>query len=248
MLYHFYSLIISLFFFASLAADTTGEQKKPLALLLFGPSGSGRGVLAVKVCNIRNMPHITTADLILDEINEGTELGAIVREHLNKSGSLSDELLMDLLLPRIKKADCSRGFLLNNLPKNIFQAEALKRMLGASHRIKALSIITDEEAIAHRISGRLVCQSCGRVYHKQLSPPKKAMICDHCGALLAQREDDSTMNIKRRLGEYSKTMEPVFAFYKKENQLEEIDGHLSFDKTFSLIIQASRPQQQKRVE
>ncbi len=228
---------ISLFFNHAYANNSEPKNKKPLILLLFGSSGSGQGVLAVKISKALSIPHISSADLVFAAINEDTDIGMKAKEYLNIKGSIPDQLFMDMLYERIHNSDCKEGFLLNTLPRTAEQAKNLNSALGKDYRIVAISIIVSDETVCQRLANRLICHNCGRVYHKLLSPPKKNLICDYCGNTLSQREDDTSESVKRRLLEYQTAEAPVLEFYKKENLLQEVSGDLTLEEVFDIIMQ-----------
>ena len=222
------------------AKNNSSKKTKPLVLLLFGPSGSGQGVLAVKVSKSLGIPGISSADLVLGAIHDETEAGLKAKEYLNTNGSIPDQLLLDMLYDRIVRSDCKSGFLLNTLPKTLQQAQDLQRKLSKNFRIEAISIQVSESTMCERLANRLICHNCGRVYHKVLSPPKKEMICDYCKLPLAQREDDTEETVKRKLIEYEQAEAPVLDFYKKEGLLQEVNGDLGLEEILDLIVKKVR--------
>src|SRR5262245_27430605 len=170
---------------------------RPIMLLLLGPPGSGRDMLAVKVSSSFSLPYISTADLLLDYCDDDSETGHLTRESLN-TGCIPDELLLRLITERVKNADCGKGFLLDGFPKATEQARALKARLGTDFRLLPIFIRTSDEFLINFHEGRLVCTNCGRVYHLDRSPPQNEEVCDLCGYELIQRDDDCAEILKKR--------------------------------------------------
>jgi adenylate kinase len=213
-------------------ASGNGEKNKPLALVLFGPPGCAPGVLGIKISKAFTLPLVSTADLVHDHIKEETEIGQQARDCLSAKGSIPDSLILQMLYEHIKERESPAGFLLEGLPRTEEQAEELKKALDENYRHQAIYINISDETILSRAEGRYVCQRCGRVYHKELSPPDEAMICDHCGNTLTQREDDSPEYVKKRLEEWRKRMEPILNFYKQQGLLTEVNGNTELEATF----------------
>lgn len=216
------------------AADDANDQK-PLVLILFGPPGSGQGVLAVKISKAFSMPLVSIADLVHDNIKEETEIGQQTRECLAADASIPDSLILQMLREYIYKKENPNGFILEGIPRTIGQAQELQKILDKDYKHQAISINISDEAILSQAAGRFICQDCGRVYHQELSPPDEGLICNHCDNPLTQREDDSPENVKKSIHDYRNRMEPIVQFYKSEGLLTEVNNSSSFNKTFAEI-------------
>lgn len=221
-------------FLATFAVDAVATQK-PLVVILFGPPRSGQGVLAVKASQAFAIPHISAANLLYQQMNEGTENGELAREYINCRGSIPDSLLLQMLYERIKQESNTPAFLLDHMPRTHEQAVELKKVLGDQYRFLVISIKVPDEALLLKAEVRLICESCGRVYHKQFSPPEKPNSCDHCGDILIQREDDTPENVKKRLEDYRKSVEPILAFYRADGALVEVNGNCPLESTLDEI-------------
>ncbi len=213
------------------------SHQKPLILILLGPPRSGEGVLAIKTSQVFSIPYISAANLLHAQMNEGTEIGQQAREYINCRGVIPDSFIMKMLYDRMKFENKSRAVLLDHMPRTTEQAIELKKNLGDQYRFLVISIQVPDETLLLKAEVRLICQCCGRVYHKQFSPPEKANACDQCGATLTQREDDSPENVKKRLEDYRKSVEPILAFYRAEGTLTEVNGDCPLETTFEEIKQ-----------
>lgn len=135
-----------------------------MRLVLLGAPGAGKGTQAVILSEKLNIPHISTGDIFRNNIKNKTELGKKAEEYITKGLLVPDEITVDLMKDRLKEDDCKNGFILDGFPRNIAQAEALDKYLNEMG-VKldcALNIHVDDEEIIERISGRRVCQNCGK--------------------------------------------------------------------------------------
>jgi len=239
------SVMIQLFFCLILTcpalADESSEMR-PIILMLLGPPGSGRDVLAVKISSAYSLPHIATADLLLDYSEDESETGRITRDCLN-SGSIPDELLMRLIADRVRRTDCLRGFLLDGFPQTLDQARALKAQFGIKFRLLPTYIRTSDKGLVNFHEARLVCTNCGRVYHLDHSPPQHEELCDLCGYELTQRNDDAPEHRQKLYEGYRSKVQPLLTYYSQEGLLVEIEGNRSFEQMFQDVRMLLNTQQ-----
>lgn len=197
-------------------------------LLLIGPPGSGKGTQAKYLTERYSVPHISTGDMLRDQIRKGTALGDEAATYINDGNLVPDELILSMLKVRMTQSDTTAGYVLDGFPRSEAQAEALDVMLERQgQNIKAaVLLILDDETIVTRLSNRRVCPECGRVYHLVNHPPKTRDRCDeyHCRATLMQRPDDNETSIRNRLRIYHEQTQPVISFYKEKGLLKEIDA------------------------
>ncbi len=188
-------------------------------MILLGPPGAGKGTYASRLTAILGIPHISTGDIVRDEIKAQTELGKTIREYSDKGELVPDEIIIKLLTKRLTKPDCERGFILDGFPRTIKQAEALDKI---SKIDLVINLNVPDDIIIKRLSNRLTCKKCGTIYNKLTLKPKKDNICDECGGELYQREDDKPEVIQERLNVYRKKTEPLIEYYKKKNLLKDV--------------------------
>ncbi|MBW2974117.1 adenylate kinase [Candidatus Woesearchaeota archaeon] len=189
-------------------------------LIFLGPPGIGKGTVAKKVVKQKNIPQISTGDLLRAAVKEGSELGKKAKEYMDSGKLVPDSLVIDLLKNRISEQDCSSGFILDGFPRTIPQAEALE---GNVKIHKVLNFKASKETIIQRLSGRRTCKSCSAIYHLQNIPPKVEGKCDKCGGELFQRDDDKPEAIEKRLEVYKQQTAPLIGFYKEKGLLKDID-------------------------
>jgi adenylate kinase len=144
---------------------------------------------------------------------------------------------------RLGEDDAQEGFLLDGFPRNVPQAETLKKML-LKWDVKlsvVLELVVDEDEVVRRLSGRRTCRRCERVQHVLYDPPARKGICDDCGGELFQRDDDSEETIRHRLEVYAEQTAPLISFYADENTLIGIDATGPVEEITSRAMAALRP-------
>ena len=208
--------------------------------IFLGPPGAGKGTLAAKVATSYNIPHISTGDIFRENIKNGTELGKKAQEYMNKGELVPDDLVIEIATTRLLADDCKNGFLLDGFPRTVYQAEKLDEFLAAhdSKIDKVLDIAVEKEELMTRLTGRRVCKACGASYHVVNIPPKTEGICDNCGGELFQRADDTIETVENRIEVYIEQTMPLVDYYKKADNIVEIDGALPLDTVFDAIVEA----------
>lgn len=204
------------------------SNDKGVRLLLIGPPGSGKGTQAKHLTERYRVPHISTGDMLREQIRKGSALGDEAASYINEGNLVPDELILSMLKVRLSQSDTEGGYVLDGFPRSSAQADALDRMLEKQgQNVKAaILLVLDDETIVRRLSNRRVCPECGRVYHLINHPPKTEDRCDeyHCRATLMQRPDDNEVAIRNRLRIYHEQTQPVVSFYREKGLLEEIDA------------------------
>ncbi|MDE6181848.1 MAG: adenylate kinase [Eubacteriales bacterium] len=207
-----------------------------MKLVLIGSPGAGKGTQAKVLSKHFDIAHISTGDLLRDEINLKTELGLKIIDIMNAGQLVSDEIVAELLSNRIKKDDCKKGFILDGYPRNVTQAEGLPSIVGEIDRVVLITVA--DELIIERMVGRRGCPKCGQMYHIKNNPPEKEGICNECGTALEQRKDDNEETVKNRLLVYHTSTSPIIDYYKNKGLLLEIDGVGNIDKISEQLINA----------
>ncbi len=210
-----------------------------MRLALLGPPGAGKGTQAKRLAKHFGIAHISTGDILRQQVQEGTELGQQAHAHMAAGELVADELMIRMVEERLAEADCTAGFLLDGFPRTEGQAEALDALLdrqGRSLQSVALLVVEDEEMV-RRLSGRRSCGSCGAVYHTVFSPPGQDGRCDACGAPLLQREDDREETVRNRLAVYHRQTDPLATFYKKRGLLVSVNGSGPIESVSQALVE-----------
>lgn len=209
-----------------------------MKIILLGPPGAGKGTQAKELAKRLGLTHISTGDLLRQNVASNTELGKKAQGYMNKGALVPDDLVTEMVAERINEPDVKKGFILDGYPRTINQAEALDSLLGQikSGIDKAVYLDSSEAVIIQRLSGRLVCKKCGANFHKTNMPPKKDMVCDNCNGTLYQRSDDNEETIRRRLQVYKNESAPLIRYYQGKNKLEAVLADGEANKVLEEII------------
>lgn len=207
-----------------------------MKLVLIGCPGAGKGTQAKVLSKHFGIAHISTGDLLREELKNETELGLKIKDIMNSGGLVSDEIVTTLLANRIEKDDCKKGYILDGYPRNVSQAEGLKEVVGDIDRVVLISV--DDDKIVERMVGRRSCPKCSQMYHIKYNPPKADGICDVCGSELIQRKDDTEETVKNRLEVYHSTTSPIINYYKDKGILMEFNGEGNIDDISAELIKA----------
>ncbi|ADL42168.1 adenylate kinase [Caldicellulosiruptor obsidiansis OB47] len=211
-----------------------------MRLILLGAPGAGKGTQAEYLSKRFSIPHISTGDILRENVKNETELGKKAKEYMDKGLLVPDEIVIEIVKDRISKEDCKNGFLLDGFPRTIAQAEALDKVLQElGQKIdKVLDIEVPDEKILERMSGRRICKNCGASFHVIYRPPQKEGVCDVCGGELYQREDDKEETVKKRLEVYHAQTQPLIDYYKAKGLLVVVYGQEEIADTTKEVLKA----------
>lgn len=209
-----------------------------MKIIMLGAPGAGKGTQAKKIAEKYSVPHISTGDIFRANIKNGTELGTKAKAYMDKGLLVPDELTCDLVVDRIKQADCANGYILDGFPRTIPQAEALDQALKAmGEKIDyAINVDVPDSNIVNRMSGRRACVGCGATYHIVYNAPKTEGICDACGEKLILRDDDKPETVQKRLSVYHDQTQPLIDYYQAAGVLKTVDGTVDMEDVFTAIV------------
>lgn len=197
--------------------------------VILGPQGAGKGTQAGRLARKFHIKHISTGEVLRDEIASHSRLGKRIASIINKGRLVPSSMSNAMMKQRLAERDCANGWISDGYPRRIDQATALARY-GKPNLIIYLHL-TDKAAV-QRLSGRRVCPK-GHVYHLRHSPPKKHRgYCDHDGLKLRQRDDDTPAAIRQRLRIYHKETEKVLHWYKERVLMVTVDAHPSIQRVY----------------
>jgi adenylate kinase len=206
--------------------------------ILLGPPGAGKGTQADLICDLYQIPKLSTGDMLREAVASGSDLGKQVSSILDSGGLVSDDIIGSLIEERLQMPDCKNGSLFDGVPRTLGQAKILDDMgVSFSHIIE---IVVEDDVIVSRMSGRRVHPGSGRNYHIDYNPPKIEGIDDESGEALIQREDDKPETVLKRLDVYHEQTEPLTNFYKEISSKSElvyfsVDGSKSVNEVFANI-------------
>jgi len=200
-----------------------------MRVVLLGPPGAGKGSLAGVLKEKYSLAHISTGDMLREEIKKGTELGQEIKALITKGALVSDELVTKLVEQRMATdPDLKKGYMLDGFPRTVKQAEDLDVILDRVGMPLdfALNMEADSGLLLKRLTGRRVCRKCGALFHMINKPPIKSGVCDLCGGEIYQRTDDNEETIKARMQVYVTSTQPIIDYYAKQQKLKVLDGNL----------------------
>lgn len=190
-----------------------------MVIIMLGAPASGKGSVAEILSNEFDIPAISTGDIFRKNIKEGTELGNLAKEYMDKGALVPDEVTVNMIVERLSEDDTKNGVILDGFPRTVTQAEKLDEILKAKNsKIDVVvNLESNEDELLTRIVNRRICtnSSCKAVYNTVLHPSKVENVCDKCGSSLAQRDDDTVERAKNRLEVYRAETAPVADYYEK---------------------------------
>ena len=198
-----------------------------MKIIMLGAPGAGKGTHAKKISEKYGIPHISTGDLLREEVNLGTELGNKIKNNLDKGEFVTDDIITELLTSRLTKPDCDYGCILDGYPRNITQAKLLEDIFDKLDKEldNVLFLDIDLDLALKRMQGRIVCPKCGTSYNinNESLKPKKDGICDKCATELEKRNDDNEETFKNRFNVYLDKTSELLDYYDKLGLLKKIE-------------------------
>jgi adenylate kinase len=136
------------------AARRTAVTPVPLNLVFFGPPGAGKGTQADRFAVRHRIPKISTGDILRKAIQDGTRVGALVRETLQSGALVGDDLIISIVAARLEEPDTANGFVLDGFPRTLPQAAALDAMLADRGGLSVVALVVHADEVIRRLAGR----------------------------------------------------------------------------------------------
>ncbi len=205
--------------------------------VFLGAPGAGKGTQAKRVAAQAELAHISTGDMLREEVKSGSALGAEAKTYMDAGKLVPDQLIIDMVKARIQKPDAASAWILDGFPRTLPQAEALDQNLSGDNALThVISFAVPEAVLIGRLTGRRTCSQCGAIWHVDHKPTQQQGVCDHCGGELTQRSDDREEAIGERLEVYRTQTAPLLAYYGDRGVLREIDANRSPDVVFQELL------------
>lgn len=208
-------------------------------IVLLGAPGSGKGSLAVLVKKSLGLEHISTGDILRDEIKKGSDLGHHAKSFIDQGKLVPDEVVTKLIEHKlVTDKSIENRYMLDGFPRTLKQAQDLDEILMRINQPLdyVLYLESTTSIIIQRLGGRRVCKSCGALFHIKNKPPKKEGVCDICGGVLYQRPDDNPETIETRLKIYFEATKPIISYYEKKALLRKMDSDLESDVLEDMLL------------
>ena len=184
-----------------------------IRLIIMGPPGVGKGTQAKIIKEIYNVPHLSTGQILRNEIELESEVGMIAKNFIDDGLFVADEILIKIIENNISNPTCSNGYILDGYPRNLEQVRDLNELLTKlNHTIDyAVNLIADENELVKRLIRR--SQDSGR-------------------------RDDPDEIITKRQKIYWEQTAPIIQYYKDLGILKEVNGIGTIEEIFQNIIKA----------
>lgn len=197
-------------------------------LILIAAPGAGKGTLSKDLLEKYDYVHISTGDLLREQVAKGDELGKKIHEMQMSGGLVTSDIVYAALENKLSDKACDNGYILDGFPRNVEQAVEYDNILKKSGRDLGLVIVLDipKEMLLERITGRYMCKECGgihNIYSTEMAPKVEGH-CNKCGGELYQRKDDNAEAFEARYQTYLESTTPLIDFYKEKGVLHVIDG------------------------
>src|SRR5580658_5612815 len=211
----------------------------PGPILLLGAPGSGKGTQAKELVKHWGIPHISTGDLLRANAAKGTTLGKASKEIMQRGELVPDSLVDDMVAERLEKPDTAKGYILDGFPRTLGQVAWLDGRLAAesgSLPVIAVMIQVDYNQLLRRITGRMICTVCQRIYNIYTNPPQRSGFCDVDGTRLVQRADDAEQVVAERMRAYAAMTAPVIEHYRGAGRFAEVNGDRAVEVVSAGIV------------
>ncbi|XP_066473191.1 GTP:AMP phosphotransferase AK3, mitochondrial [Tiliqua scincoides] len=197
-----------------------GPRALLLRAVIMGPPGSGKGTVSARIVKHFALKHLSSGDLLRDNMNKRTEVGILVKSYIDQGRLIPDGVMTQLMLSELKNAD-QYHVLLDGFPRTVPQAEALDKVCPID---TVIDLDVPFETIRERLTARWIHPASGRVYNLDFNPPKVPGTDDITGEPLVQRDDDKPETVMKRLKSYEAETKPVLEYYRRKGVLESFSG------------------------
>jgi adenylate kinase len=211
-----------------------------MRIVLLGAPGSGKGTQAQKLMADKNIPQISTGDMLRAAVAEGTEFGRKAKEIMDAGQLVSDDVVLGIIRDRLERPDVGNGFILDGFPRTEQQAADLAVLLDEIDQPLDYAILmdVDPDVLMKRLTGRRTCSLTGKLLNIYFSPQSALDACTDAGGELIARADDNEETIGNRLTVYREQTEPVIGYYRSRGNLLVVDADGSIDDVYGRLTKA----------
>lgn len=211
-----------------------------MRIVLLGAPGCGKGTQAKRLMADRNIPHISTGDMLREAVAKGTRFGQKAKAILGAGQLVSDDIVLGIISERLAQPDAADGFILDGFPRTDQQAIDLEELLDllGTPLDAAILLDVDLDILMKRLTGRRTCSLTGKLLNVYFSPQAELDACIEAGGELIQRDDDNEETIGNRLEVYHERTEPVIEFYRSRGTLKTIDAEGEIDDVYARLVEA----------
>ncbi len=211
-----------------------------MRIVLLGAPGSGKGTQAKMLMADRNIPQISTGDMLREAVAAGTRFGLKAKSVMEAGDLVPDEVVLGIISERLTRPDAEDGFILDGFPRTTQQALDLEELLDqlGTPLDTAVLLDVDFDILLKRLTGRRTCSLTGKLLNIYFSPQDELDECTNAGGELIQREDDNEETISNRLDVYRENTEPLIEFYRKRGKLLIVDADGSIKTVYERLAAA----------
>jgi len=210
-----------------------------MRIVLLGAPGSGKGTQAKKLMADRNIPQISTGDMLRAAVAAGTRFGQKAKDTIDSGNLVPDDVVLGIISERLSEPDAQDGFILDGFPRTLQQALDLEELLDqlGTPLDAAVLMDVDFDILMKRLTGRRTCSKTGKLLNVYFSSQEELDECIKAGGELIQREDDNEETISNRLDVYQTRTEPLVEFYRKRGKLRTVDADGAIDDVYARFLE-----------
>jgi adenylate kinase len=205
-----------------------------LNLIMLGPPGAGKGTQAEQIARAREIPKISTGDILREAVHNGTEIGQRAKAIMERGELVSDDVMIGIVHHRLEQKDVQNGFILDGFPRTVRQAAALDEIVKGRGPLVVVEIVVPEIELVQRLSTRMVCETCGETAHGAA----KAGDCQRCQGKLVQRSDDNDTVVIERLKVYQRLTQPLVEYYQMRPTFRSVNGSQAPERVAADLVAA----------
>jgi len=211
-----------------------------MRIVLLGAPGSGKGTQAKKLMADRNIPQVSTGDMLREAVASGTRFGRKAKSIMESGDLVPDDIVLGIISERLSRPDAADGFILDGFPRTTQQALDLGELLDqlGTPLDSAVLLDVDFDILMKRLTGRRTCSLTGKLLNVYFSPQEELDECTNAGGELIQRDDDNEETIGNRLEVYRKNTEPLIDYYARRNKLTTVDAEGTIDEVYERLSAA----------
>ena len=187
---------------------------------MLGPPGAGKGTQAERISRTRQLPKISTGDILREAVQAGTGLGLAAKTTMEAGNLIGDDVMIGIVRERLDRDDARGGFVLDGFPRTVVQAAALDGMVDGRGPLVVLDIVVPEDVLVRRLATRRICSKCGVNAAVEWTGD-----CQNCGGTLIARIDDSVEIVRERLKIFLRQSQPLVDYYSPRPTFRSIDGN-----------------------
>jgi adenylate kinase len=211
-----------------------------MRLIFIGPPGSGKGTQAKLLSQRQGLTHIATGDILREAKLNGTPEGRRAASYLDAGKLVPNALVNNMVNARFRGPEGLTRFIMDGYPRNVAQAKAFDRVLRERDLdLDAVIFLgVDDSDIIRRVSARWSCPKCQATYNTLSKPPRQPGVCDECGTVLVQREDDKPETVRRRLDVYHASADKLLEHYRRQGLVIDVPGEGEIEAIHQKITEA----------